>query len=82
MNRIRQFCAATVLTLSIAFTCFAGEMHTGIADPPPEQRTSVEGYIDTPTINGYETSNSEMAATGSVTELALYLFDSMMYSVF
>lgn len=82
MNRIRQYCAATVLTLFLTFTGFAGEMRTGISDPPPEHKASLTGYIDTPSITGSETSNSETPATDSVIELALYFFDSMMTSVF
>lgn len=82
MNRIRQFCAATVLTLFFTFTCVAGEMRTGISDSPPENRASLTGYIDTPSTTDSETSNSETPATGSAIELALYFFDSMMTSVF
>lgn len=81
MNRIRQFCAATVLTLFLTLTCFGGEMRTGISDPPPEPK-ALTCYVDTPGVAGSERSNSGMPATGSVIELALYFFDSMMISVF
>lgn len=84
MNRIRQFCAVAALTLLFTLTCFAGEMRTGISDPPPEHRATLTGYIDTPSITDAETSNRETPATGTgtVMELALYFFDSMMISVF
>jgi hypothetical protein len=40
MNRLRQFCAATVLTLVLVFTVFAGDMATGYVQPPPQQQQS------------------------------------------
>jgi hypothetical protein len=38
--------------------------------------------MDTSGVTTSETSNSEVASTDSVTELALYLFDSMVSSIF
>ena len=83
MRKLEQLCTATVLTLALSFTAFAGIMDTPAAtSPPPTQQTSVPGSIDTPGVTLSETSNSEMEAKDSVTVLALYLFDSMMSSIF
>jgi len=81
MNRVRQFFAATILTLAITFTGFAGEMHTGITNPPPTQ-PSATGEMGSPGATTSDTSTSETAAMDSVTDVALYLFDSIVHSVF
>jgi hypothetical protein len=40
MKRFKQLCVATVLTITLAFTTFAGEMDTMRVPPPPSQATS------------------------------------------
>jgi hypothetical protein len=84
MRSLRQFCAASILVLVLAFSAFAGEMSTpGItAPPPPPDHSLAGGLIETPGVTSCETSNSETATIDSVRELALHLFDGMMSSIF
>jgi hypothetical protein len=77
MNKLNRLCTATVLTLALAFTAFAGDMQTpGITSTPPDQ-TTVTGIIDTPGVTTTDTSDSETPVIGSVTDAALYLLDSI-----
>lgn len=83
MNKLEKLCAAIVLTLALSLTASAGIMDTpAVTSPPPSGQTSVTGNMETPPITSSETSDSLTVATDSVTEIALYLFDSMMYSIF
>lgn len=83
MRKLKQLCIATVLTLALSFTTFAGNMDTPpFTTPPPPPQSSLTGDMSTPGVTASEASNSETAAIDSVRELALYLFDSMMSSVF
>lgn len=82
MRKIKQLCIAAVLTLALSFNAFAGIMDTpGVTSPPPSQ-PSMTGDMHTPGVTASETLSSEATAIDSATELALYLFDSMMYSIF
>jgi hypothetical protein len=80
MKHLRQFFAASILVLSIALSCFAGDMHTGIVEQPPSE-PAVTGNMDTPGIVATDTSGGE-TGIDSVAALAEYLFSSMMSSVF
>ena len=82
--KLRQLCIAAVLTLTLSFTAFAGNIDTPgvIAPPPPPNQVTVTDDSLTPEATTNETSNSETAAMGSVTELGLYLLDSMVFSIF
>lgn len=84
MRKLKQLCIATVLTLIFACTGLAGDMQTpAVTTPPsPPNQTSMTGDMDTPGVTASETSNSKTTAIDSVTGVALYLFDSMMSSVF
>jgi hypothetical protein len=79
MNRLRQFCAATVLTLSIALTVFAGDMATGVAQlpPPPPQAVSAIGDVNC----GCTVTNEESTETSlvdPVTEFTLNILQSFL----
>jgi hypothetical protein len=84
MRKLKQLCIATVLTLALSFTAFAGIMDTpGVtAPPPPPNQTKATSNTETSDVTTSETSNSETEATDSMSELALYLFDSMISSIF
>lgn len=49
MNNLRHLCAAVVLTLTIALSTSAGDMHTTAPTPPPSAPAS--GEMST-TLNG------------------------------
>lgn len=76
MRKLKQLCIATVLTLALSFTAFAGDIQTPPVLPPPPDQPSMTGDMHTPAVTA-----SEPSAMDSATELALYLFDSM-YSIF
>lgn len=83
MNRVRQLCAITLLTVVLAAsTALAGNMPTGVTSPPPPE--SVTGQMP-----GGVTSSSEASVTGDmplgvaseidpVTELMLSLLQSVL----
>jgi hypothetical protein len=84
MRKLKQLCIATVLTLALSFTAFAGIMDTpGVTTPPPptDQSTST-GDMSTSDVTSDGTSSGDMEATDSVTEITLYLFDSIVSSIF
>lgn len=81
MRTLKELCVATALTLALSFTAFAGSIDTpGITSQPPAQKSS--GTSDTDTgLSDSGTSDDEVAMD-SITGVALFLFDSMMTSVF
>jgi hypothetical protein len=84
MNRFRQLCATTLLTVALtASSALAGHMPMGITDPPPSTETSATG--DMP----QGATSSETSVTGDmpygdtseidpVTGLALSLLKSLL----
>jgi hypothetical protein len=79
MKKLKQLCGATMLTLILSFTVFAGDMQTPPFIPPPDPMIS---NIDAPAVTASRTSSGDAVAMDSVTDIALFLFDSMMTSVF
>ena len=85
MNRIRQLCAISLLTLVLtASPSLAGEMPFGVTSTPPSTETSAAGHLP----QGV-TSSSETSVTGDmpmgdtseidpVTGLALSLLKSLL----
>ncbi len=48
MRTFQRLCAASVLTLMLALSTFAGDIQTGIAaTPPPSQQATTQGEIST-----------------------------------
>lgn len=83
MRTLKRLCVATALTLALSFTAFAGSIDTpGITSQPPAQNSSVTSDAGTTILPDGETTNDDAAAMDSVTGIALFLFDSMMTSVF
>jgi ABC-type phosphate transport system substrate-binding protein len=62
MKKVRQFCAAVVLTLIFALSAFAGQMTTWVADPPPPPPS--EGNMSTPVAQ--DPSSPSAAADGRI----------------
>jgi hypothetical protein len=88
MNRVRQLCATTLLTMVLAASpALAGDMPGGLTAPPPLMRTSTTGQ--TPCGDTSSPTSTEVAmadgtqpcvtpAIDSVTELALGLLQSLL----
>ena len=70
MRKLKQFCAATALTLALTLSAFAGEMSTpGIISSSSREQFSVMGDIGMP---------GATAALDPVTEAALSLLGSLL----
>jgi hypothetical protein len=83
MRKLKQLCIAAVLSLVLSFTTFAGDMQTpGITNPPPTDQSTSTGDMSTSDVTSDGTSSGDMKATDSVTEITLYLFDSIVSSIF
>ena len=88
MNRVRQLCATTLLTLALTTpTALAGDMPGGLTAPPPLIRASATGQ--TPCGIASSSTSTEAATAGSmpqcvtpaidpVTDLALSLLQSLL----
>lgn len=76
MKPLRRLCAAFVLTLMLALSAFAGEMTTGVTQPPPPQQATTEGQVDTPPLVGQ--MDTTVTATDSVTQAALSLLETAL----
>ncbi len=81
MRNLRTLCASVVLALVLTTPAFAGDMHTGITNPPPAQQGNIHtGVTDSPTQQGdihTGVAESEPEA-GTVTEIALNLLQSLL----
>jgi hypothetical protein len=82
MRKLKQLCSATVLTLIFSFTAFAGDMQTPPFIPPPLEPMSATGSLTASGVTASGTSSDDAIAMDSVTDIALFLLDSMMTSVF
>jgi hypothetical protein len=83
MRKLKQLCIATVFTLALSLTAFAGNMDTpAVTTPPPTYQSTSTGDMSTSDVTSDGTSSGDMKATDSVTEITLYLFDSIVSSIF
>lgn len=82
MRKLKQLCTAIALTLALSCTAFAGNMDTPTVTSPPPIQPMVTDSINLNGVAPSETLNNETVTIDSVKELALYLLDSMMFSVF
>jgi hypothetical protein len=78
MRTLRQLCAASVLTLMLALSAFAGEMTTTIVSQPPPPSTSqgtAEGQMTIGSTGRIETpvTNSAVQAVLALVQSALSL---------
>jgi hypothetical protein len=88
MTTLRQFLAASVLVIILAFSVLAGEITTGIAPPQTtpttptaqgEIMTGIAGDIHTMRAGDISTMNADAeAAGGSVTDAAVALIQSVL----
>jgi hypothetical protein len=75
MKNIRQFCAAVALACVFTLSTFAGQMETGITEPPPPASTT-DGQMETGIAGQITTGSSE--AVDPVTEIALSLLQNLL----
>jgi hypothetical protein len=82
MKNLRRLSAALVFALTVTFPAFAGEIDTPVAPPPPPQAqtqaATTDGEIQTPLTGQAGTSGGEVSATGSATNAALNLVQSVL----
>jgi hypothetical protein len=77
MKTLRQLFVASVFTLALTLSAFAGEIQTPKTQPTP---VTTEGEIQTPLTGQTETNGSvsEATAIDSATEIALNLLQSVL----
>jgi hypothetical protein len=82
MRTLRRLSVALVFTLAFAIPALAGEIDTTITSPPPSQAQSqaatTDGGIETTVAGQAGTGSSETTSTGSATEAALNLLQSVL----
>lgn len=80
MNRLRQFCATSVLLFTLTLSTFAGDIHCGVVDPPAQQ-SAANSEMATGDAATTVTSGDEDLFIDPVTGLALDILQSLL-SVF
>ncbi len=65
MKQLKLTAAASVLTLALSFSAFAGDMHTGFVDVPPQTSTTTSST----------TASNQSVAVDPVTQLILVLLN-------
>ena len=81
MKTFRRFSVACAFTLALTVPTFAGQIETMVAPPPPPasaQTATTDGQIDTTKSGQTETNGGEVSATGSATNAALNLVQSVL----
>lgn len=80
MKTLRQLGVASVFTLALALTTFAGEIQTTVTSQPPAppQTVTANGEIQTTVTGQEETDSSEATAADSVTETVLNLLQNVL----
>jgi hypothetical protein len=83
MKSLRRLSVALVFALALTAPAVAGDIETGITQPPPPQAqaqttTTTDGEISTTLTGQAETSGGEVSATGSATNAALNLVQSVL----
>ena len=79
MNRLRQICAVTILTISVTLSAFAGNINCGVVEPPPpDPSASVTGEMATGATATNDSLSAETAYVDPVTGLALDILQSLL----
>lgn len=79
MKNLQRFCAATVLTITLALSVFAGQIPTpGVTDPIPQQPSVTDNMLGPDATDTGEISAPGVVAADPVTEAALNLFQSLL----
>lgn len=79
MKPMRYLFATFVLASALSMSTFAGTIHTGAPEPPPDVTTTAEGEIST-TLNGdmHTTNSDEGTAGDAVVAGALSLLQGVL----
>lgn len=72
MNRFKLLCMTTVMTLILTVTTFAGEIHTGAVNPPPQPSSSAS-TVDPETLTAPADTNPGLLPSDVCTEIVLTL---------
>ena len=81
MKSLRRLSVALVFAFALTVPAVAGDIETGITQPPPPasaQTATTTGDIETPLTGQAGTSGGEVSATGSATNAALNLVQSVL----
>lgn len=79
MKSLRKLLAVSVLTLVLTCSALAGEMDTGIVQPPPQSSATIAGEMDTGLTATDETATGDVSASvNSAGEVALNLLRSVL----
>ena len=77
MSRLRHFGIATILTIAVSLSAFAGNIDCGVVGTPPQQ-VSVTGEMATGASATNETLSTEATYIDPVTGLALDILQSLL----
>jgi hypothetical protein len=84
MKNIKPLCIAFILTCLLTMPALAGQMDTGIVNPPPTPTVTTDGQMDTgiadksPATTEGQIHTTSSEAVNPVTEMALSLLQSML----
>lgn len=79
MKSLRKLFAVSVLTLVLTCSALAGEMDTGIVQPPPQPSAATAGEMDTGLTATNETTFGDTSTgVNSAGEVALNLLRSVL----
>jgi hypothetical protein len=77
MKALRRLCVASVFTLALTVSAFAGDIQTTVTSPQPPQGMTADGEIQTGIAGQIEIGSSE-ATADSVAEIALNLLQTVL----
>jgi len=80
MKTMRQLCVASMLILTLALVTFAGDIHTGVTNPPPPSGGATSWESDTAGAYGEMQfpNDEEAVASDPVVEAALSLVRTVL----
>jgi hypothetical protein len=77
MKTLRRLCVASMLTFTLSFSIFAGQMSTTVVQPPPPANAEAAGGMST-TASDNAPENGEASVLDSVSEAALSLLQNVL----
>jgi hypothetical protein len=74
MKNLTHLCATTALTLALAFSTLAGQISTGVVDPPPPSPSTPTNATD----GQISTGKDNPMAGGSVTNITISVLQNVL----